>query len=140
MAECELTRTLPTPAPRVWQALTVPDALATWFWPHLDNAVDIDLRPGGRYRITGPVAGIAVAGEYVEVDPPNRLVFTWQWEGEQERSRVIVELTPFSDGTASRGGTTLRLVHHRIADPATRDRLAQGWADCLDRLPDALAG
>jgi uncharacterized protein YndB with AHSA1/START domain len=146
MAECELTRTLPAPASEVWQALTVPGTLATWFWPHLENAVTVDLRPGGRYRITGPVAGIAVAGEYVEVSPPRRLVFTWQWEGEQDHSRVIVELAPAAGDTRADGGeapadgTVLRLVHYGIGDPVTCDRLAEGWADCLDRLPAALTG
>ena len=80
MTPVEITRTFPAPPERLWHALTDPAALAAWFWPHLDNTVDVDLRVGGRYRITGPRAGIAVDGEYLAVDPPKRLVFTWQWD------------------------------------------------------------
>lgn len=76
MTRLEITRTLSAPPERVWRALTDPQALAAWFWPHLDNTVEIDLRPGGRYRITGPAGGIAVSGEYVEVTAPTRLAFT----------------------------------------------------------------
>jgi uncharacterized protein YndB with AHSA1/START domain len=132
----EITRTLPAPPEQVWRALTDPAALAAWFWPHLDNAVEVELRTGGRYRITGPRAGIAVAGEYLEIDPPKRLVFTWQWDGEAEQSRVTIELSA-TTGTSeldATGATALTLVHDRIADGPTRDQFAQGWHDCLDRL------
>lgn len=133
MTRLEITRTLPAPPEQVWRALTDADALAAWFWPHLDNTVQVDLRTGGRYRIEGPRAGIAVSGDYLEVDPPKRLVFTWHWEGEDERSRVTVELSP--DGE----GTVLWLVHDRIGEDATRTLYEQGWMDCLDRLPGVLA-
>jgi uncharacterized protein YndB with AHSA1/START domain len=132
MTSLELTRTLAAPPERVWRALTDPQALAGWFWPHLDNTVEVDLRLGGRYRITGPKAGIAVSGRYLEVEPPKRLAFTWQWDGESEQSRVTLELS------ATAGGTALTLVHDRFPDEATRDLHAQGWNDCLDRLPSWL--
>lgn len=129
MTSLEITRTLPAPPERVWHALTDPAALAAWFWPHLDNTVEVDLRPGGSYRITGPRAGIAVSGEYLVADPPRRLVFTWRWDGEQEQSRVTAELRP--DGH----GTVLTLVHDRVRDATTVELFRQGWQDCLDRLP-----
>jgi uncharacterized protein YndB with AHSA1/START domain len=133
MIRLEITRTLSAPPERVWRAFTDPRALAAWFWPHLNNTVEIDLRTGGRYRITGPAAGIAVSGEYVEVTAPTRLVFTWQFDDEPAPSRVTITLS------ASGGHTVLSLVHERISDDATRDQFAQGWHDCLDRLSDALA-
>ena len=132
MTPVEITRTFPAPPERLWHALTDPAALAAWFWPHLDNTVDVDLRVGGRYRITGPRAGIAVDGEYLAVDPPKRLVFTWQWDA---RGRA----QPGSGGAAPAGeDTELTLVHDRIGDNTTRDRFAAGWRDCLDRLPGRL--
>lgn len=131
MTSLEIIRTLAAPPDRVWQAFTDPAALAAWFWPHLDNTVEIDLRPGGRYRIVGVSAGIAVSGTYVEVAPPKRLVFTWQWDGEEVLSRVSLELTDAAEGTR------LLLVHDQLPDDAARDRHAQGWQDCLDRLPGA---
>lgn len=130
MTSLEITRTLAAPPDRVWQAFTDPVALAGWFWPHLDNTVEIDLRPGGGYRIAGVSAGIAVSGTYLEVAPPERLGFTWQWDGEDEQSRVSLALAATADG-----GTTLSLVHDRLPDDAARDSHVQGWQDCLDRLP-----
>lgn len=132
--ELHLSRTLPHPADRVWRALTDPVALAAWLWPaRFATTAEVDLRVGGRYRIAGPGVGFAVAGEYVAVEPPRRLVFTWQWDGEEDETLVTVELT------AAGAGTELVLVHERFADDAQRDEHAKGWSDCLGRLPDWLA-
>ncbi len=88
---------------------------------------------GGRYRIDGPGAGMAVSGEYVSVEPPNRLAFTWRWDGETEETLVTLELVATGDGTR------LALTHERFSDDADRDNHAKGWSDCLDRLPGWLA-
>jgi uncharacterized protein YndB with AHSA1/START domain len=61
-------------------------------------------------------------------------VFTWQWdgdddpEGEDDASLVTLELAP------SLRGTTLSLTHERLSGEPARDRYAQGWRDCLERL------
>jgi uncharacterized protein YndB with AHSA1/START domain len=134
-AELRLRRTFAAPPERVWQALTDAEALAAWFWPRrLDPTAEADPRVGGRYRIAGPAAGMAVAGEYLELEPPRRLACTWSWDGEDEVTRVTVELAPVE------GGTGLELRHEGFADDAARDQHVQGWADCLDRLPGWLAG
>jgi uncharacterized protein YndB with AHSA1/START domain len=128
--ELRLSRTLSFPVDRVWQALTDPVALAAWFWPErFATTAQVDLRVGGRYRIDGPGSGMAVAGEYTAVEPPHRLAFTWQWDGETDQTLVTVELTP------SDAGTELLIVHSRFATEADRDSHAQGWTDCLGRLP-----
>ena len=133
-SELRLSRSLPGPAERVWQAFTDTAALASWLWPErFATTAELDLRVGGRYRIEGPGAGMAVAGEYVAVEPPHRLVFTWRWEGEPDETLVTVELT--STGT----GTELLLVHERFTDDVQREEHARGWSDCLDRLPGWLA-
>ena len=129
-----LQRTLDAPVERVWRALTDPAALTAWFWPErFDPSVEVELRVGGRYRIAGPGAGIAAGGEYVTVDPPRRLVFTWRWDGDPDETLVTVDLS--ADGAATR----LTLVHERFATEAERDDHAKGWSDCLDRLPAWLA-
>lgn len=134
MTELQLLRSLPYPAERVWRALTDPAALTAWFWPaRFAPTAEVDLRVGGRYRIAGPGVGIAVSGEYRTVQPPHRLVFTWQWDGEPAETLVTVELTP--DGT----GTKLSIHHELFAGDTQRDEHAQGWSDCLDRLPGWLA-
>ncbi|HWB35635.1 MAG TPA: SRPBCC domain-containing protein [Rugosimonospora sp.] len=128
-------RTLTASVERVWRAFTEPERLAAWFWPErMGTVAEIDLRPGGRYALTAPGAGLAVTGEYHLVEPPTRLVFTWQWAGEPETTLVTVALTAL-EGT----GTTLVVTHERFADAGARDNHAQGWRDCLDRLPEYLA-
>jgi uncharacterized protein YndB with AHSA1/START domain len=132
--ELHLRRTLAFPVDRVWRALTDPAALAAWFWPErFDPTAEVDLRVGGRYRISGPGAGLEVAGEYLTVEPPRRLVFTWQWAGEHDKTLVTVELTGGEDGT------DLVITHGGFAADAARDEHAKGWSDCLDRLPGWLA-
>ncbi|HET6212927.1 MAG TPA: SRPBCC domain-containing protein, partial [Micromonosporaceae bacterium] len=81
----------------------------------------------------GTAADMAVSGEYLEVDAPRRLVFTWQWAGEDERTTVTVEIG------AAGAGSELVLVHDRFASQAACDEHAQGWNDCLDRLPTWLS-
>ena len=134
MTDLTMNRTLAAPAERVWRALTDPAALAAWFWPQrFATTTEVDLRAGGRYRIDGTAVGMAVSGEYVTVEPPNKLVFTWRWDGEPDETLVTIELTPVA------AGTELALRHERFTDDATRDSHAQGWHDCLDRLPAYLS-
>lgn len=136
----DVTTTLAAPVERVWQAFTDPASLDAWLWPQLAATAEIDLRVGGRYRITaaqGPTPDFGVSGEYVEVKPPYRLSFTWQWPGEPEQTLVTVDLSRTGDAG---GQTRLTLVHERNKDAETRENHRQGWVDCLDRLPGYLAG
>jgi uncharacterized protein YndB with AHSA1/START domain len=134
MADLELRRGLDAPVDRVWYALTDADAIAGWFWPpRFQTSASVDPRVGGRYRIDGSAAGIAVGGEYLAVDPPHQLCFDWQWDGEAERTVVTVTLRGSGHGTA------MLLQHAGFADEATRDQHDLGWSDCLDRLPEWLS-
>jgi len=132
--ELRLHRTLKAPAEQVWQALTDASALTAWFWPErLATTAQADPRTGGHYRIASPAAGMAVAGEYRVLDRPHRLCFTWQWDGDPDRTLVTIDLTPSGDETA------LNLVHSRFTSDTDRDNHIKGWSDCLDRLPGWLA-
>jgi uncharacterized protein YndB with AHSA1/START domain len=128
-------RSLARSPEQVWHAFTDPAALAGWFWPErFATVAEVDPHVGGCYRIDGPGAGMAVGGTYVEVQPPSRLAFTWQWDGDAADTQVTVELvrTPT--------GTDVLVTHGGFADAADRDRHVQGWDDCLDRLPGWLSG
>lgn len=119
---------------RVWRALTDSRELAAWFWPpRLAAAVETDPREGGRYRIASEASGMAVAGEYRSVDRPRALSGTWRWDGEDDETLVSIELTPAAEGTH------LRLSHEGFRSAEARDEHAQGWQDCLERLPAHLA-
>jgi uncharacterized protein YndB with AHSA1/START domain len=134
MNALRLTRVLLAPPDRVWHALTDPAALAAWFWPlRMTPTVEAELRPGGRYRIAASSPAMAVCGEYVLVEPPTRLSFTWRWDTEPDQTLVTIRLAPCD------AGTELTLVHERFSDGASRDNHLKGWEDCLDRLPAWLA-
>ena len=112
---------------KVWRAWTDPQALSQWFGPGNPKVTtaDVDLRVGGRYRIT--FLGMSgemneVSGVYEEVVPQRRLVFTWAFKGTPDRvSRVSIELTPQA------GGTELRFVHDRFHDDEARTQHEFGW-------------
>jgi uncharacterized protein YndB with AHSA1/START domain len=97
----------------------------------------LDPRPGGVYRVN--VTGTHVArGEYVEVSPNERVVFTWGWEGEGNPvppGASTVEITLVPDGAS----TIVRLRHHGLPG-GPEDRHAEGWEHYLARLAVAAAG
>ena len=77
-------------------------------------------------------------GEYVEVDPPRRVAFTWGWESAifatpPQSSLVEVSLTPDGDGTI------VQLVHRRLHPQALAVHRA-GWDHYLPRLALVAAG
>jgi uncharacterized protein YndB with AHSA1/START domain len=75
-----------------------------------------------------------VHGEYTEVRPPERLVYTWTWEGEPELMRgsegTVVEVDFVDDGD----GTLVVLTHRGFAHEEIRDMHGEGWRGCLDNL------
>jgi uncharacterized protein YndB with AHSA1/START domain len=96
-----------------------------------------ELRAGGAYRIEidgGDGKHYSLAGEYREVRPPERLVFTWQWVHEPDDlvSVVTVELR-----AAAGGETEVALRHEGLAEK-WREGHRSGWQACLDMLEKAL--
>jgi uncharacterized protein YndB with AHSA1/START domain len=92
----------------------------------------LEPRPGGTFRCDMNGSNIA-GGEYVEVDPPSRVVFTWGWEGvgatiESGGSTIEVLLEP--DGE----GTHLRLIHRDLPSAESARKHRHGWDHYLARL------
>jgi uncharacterized protein YndB with AHSA1/START domain len=117
----------------VFEFLTDPALLLRW----KGVEADLDPRPGGVYRVVVNPRS-TVRGEYVEVVPHSRVVFTWGFEEPDATvppgaSTVEVTLTP--DGDA----TILRLVHRDLPEPS-RGQHDKGWEHFLDRLRIAAAG
>ena len=84
----------------VWELLTDPEEATRW----MGQAASFDLRPGGTYRVD-VIPGDTVRGEFVEIDRPRRLVYTWGWERGSRGSvppgstTVEFELVPDGAGT-----------------------------------------
>ena len=93
--------------------------------------------PGGAYRV-GITDGVDAAGEFVEVDPPRRVVFTWGWTHDQAvppgSSRVVVTFEEEA------GGTRVRLRHSGLPDDGQREHHRAGWAQYLQRLSIRASG
>lgn len=97
---------------------------------------DLDPRPGGLYRVRMGPDTVAL-GEYVEVESPTRVVFTWGWEGSAEvpPGSTTVEITLREDGD----GTLLRLRHSGFPSRADAELHREGWEMYVERLV-AVAG
>ena len=116
----------------IFPFLTDPQKIVRW------KGVDatVEASPGGVYRVN--VTGVKHAvGEYLEVDAPRRVVFTWGWEGDEQlppgSSTVTIEL--ISDGE----GTIVRLTHSGLPEGADAAQL-QGWEHFLPRLAIVASG
>jgi len=133
--QLRLTRCYAVAPARVWRAWTDPQALSAWFGPGEPNSVtlaELDVRPGGRYRIrfhTQDGEEHEVSGIYEEVVAERRLVFSWAWRSTPERvSRVTLGLRPVG------AGTELDFLHERFFDEAARDGHQRGWTATLVKL------
>lgn len=96
----------------------------------------LEARPGGVYWVDINGQNIA-RGEYVEVRPFTRVVFTWGWEGSANvpPGSSTVEITLIPDGN----GTIVRL-RHRDLPQGEREQHRKGWEHYLQRLAAAAAG
>jgi uncharacterized protein YndB with AHSA1/START domain len=139
-----LERTFNSPARAVFDAWTSADVLRRW-WPAGSDwetpVAEVDVRVGGRLRLVmrspeGEEFG--GSGEYLEITPPERLVFTWTWdghEGHEGTQLVEVEFTQQEDGT-----TTVVLTNRGLKDEESKRSHRQGWEASFDNLDRVLAG
>jgi uncharacterized protein YndB with AHSA1/START domain len=134
----QLRRTFHAPRERVFRAWTEPALLRQWWGPRgfTTPTAEIDLRTGGRYRVAmQPPEGetLYLHGTYREVTPPSRLVYTWQWEGDDTESVVTVEFVDQG------GATEVVVTHERLPDQESLRNHTDGWGQCLDRLEELLS-
>jgi len=103
----------------------------------MGTEVDLDPRVGGVYRVLVQGKHPAV-GEFVEVVPDTRVVFTFGWHEPDHpipAGSTEVEITLIPDGDK----TTVRLIHRGLPDDAVGDHTS-GWSHYLDRLVVATSG
>ena len=137
-----VTKLLPASPEVVFDAWTDPESLAQWFLPGPIRVgpVEVDLRVGGRYRIV--IVGEAehvIWGEYLEIERPKRLVFTWFSAGTGgEETLVTIELEARRSG-AGGSRTELVLTHEQLPDRQAATRHEAGWSNILDALGAHLA-
>jgi len=111
----------------IWPFLTDPGKHVEWE----GTVAEIDPRPGGVYRVL--VAGeFQSGGEFVEVVPMEKVVFTFGWDQEGhpiQPGSTTVEITLHPEGDKTR----VRLVHRGLPDDAVEQH-GHGWGHYLGRL------
>jgi uncharacterized protein YndB with AHSA1/START domain len=110
----------------IWPFLIDKDKHVEWI-----GTAELDPRPGGVYRVL--VAGQhQSAGEFLEVVPHEKVVFTFGWDVEDHpipAGSTTVEITLHAEGDKTR----VRLVHRGLPADAVEDH-TRGWTEILDQL------
>ena len=138
----KVTRTIRASRQRVFRAWTEPELMMRWFVEGDGNmsVCEIDLREGGRYRLEGEMGGKRwrIWGSYLEVRPPERLVYTWTWKHDEGIGTTEGDTTVTVEFHDRGTETELVLTHERFASAGARDEHTQGWNSCLNRLERVL--
>ena len=120
----------PHPIETVWHALTDGAALASWLMPN-----DFVAQIGHRFCVRSP----AIPGwrgraecEVLEMDPPRRMVWSWQSSDTRAPTTLTFELNPVP------AGTRVTLRHAGDADPAMADLIRSRWPVKLRDLQSLL--
>jgi uncharacterized protein YndB with AHSA1/START domain len=133
----EIKRFINAPRDRVYSAWTDPAQLKEWFGPENVRMRNFTAEPrvGGKYRwdlINQEGEEMSVFGEYRELIPGKKIVFTWKWDDDEDWKNVSSVVTvELSDRD---GGTEVRLTHEQLPSEESRDRHNDGWNSVLDRL------
>ncbi len=133
-----IRRTINAPQQRVFEAWTQEEHLKHWWrcnpaWK--TDLAEVDLKVGGNYRLSmhDPEAGQShvCRGEFREIDPPRKVVYTWFWEPpgmEMDETLVTVEFLEQGDSTE------IVLTHEHFPGSAAANEHNQGWNLCIDVL------
>ena len=124
---------------QIFELWTRPDLMARWMSPFpgtVQCQATCDPRPGGAFSLvmTSADSRREVTGTYVQIDRPNKLVFTWSGPLTNNIvTLVTVELTPLGDET------DLVLTHEQIPTPSIFEGHTKGWGHILDHLAEAFS-
>jgi uncharacterized protein YndB with AHSA1/START domain len=139
--EIRMTRLFNAPRQLVFEAMTKPEHVKQW-WGRLGDGYsvpvcEIDLRVGGTWRFVNrhPKGEAAFHGEYREIAPPSRLVFTEIFE--EFPDTVSVVTTEFIDeGGKTRMTATVRYPSLEVRDMVIASGMSRGAGISYDRLDD----
>jgi uncharacterized protein YndB with AHSA1/START domain len=120
---------------RLWAALTEPEFTRIWW---CETWQDCDWKPGSAWKAMTPDGRVADSGSIIEIDPPRRLVLTWQ-------NQFLAELTPEGHSTLTYDleavGDSVKLtLTHEMDRPESKliDAVSQGWPHLLASLKSLL--
>jgi uncharacterized protein YndB with AHSA1/START domain len=132
---------LPAPPDVVYEEWTDADRLSEWMCPRPARCLSViaDPRIGGVVRLEIEDAGVrfTVSGNYVTLDRPHRVAFTWScstWPDPTVQSLVTVTIAP--DGP----GASMLTIEHTVLPSGLADQHARGWARVGEQLAASLRG
>ena len=133
----EIKRLIKAPRERVYAAWTDPAQLRRWFGPENVQTRDLiaDACVDGKFRwdlINSEGEKMTCRGEYRELQPDKKIVFTWQWQDDEDWENHVSIVTVELDDAD--GGTELRLTHEQLPNEESRDGHTRGWNSALDKL------
>jgi uncharacterized protein YndB with AHSA1/START domain len=136
-----LQRRFAKPREIIFRAWTDPEALKRWWCPEgwVPELMEVDLRVGASYRMgmcrRSGGAPVFVHGSFLEIQAPEKLVYTWKWENAFEQmpeTRVSVEFI------AEGAGTIVVLQHEYLPEVSVCLQHRSGWIAAWDRLERTL--
>jgi uncharacterized protein YndB with AHSA1/START domain len=142
--EIRMTRLFDAPRHLVFEAMTKPEHVRRW-WGCLGTGYsvpvcEIDFRPGGRWRFVNrhPKGEAAFHGEYQEIAPPSRVVFTEVFEEFPDTVSVVTAELSDENGK-TRLTATVRYPSKEVRDIVMASGMSTGAGISYDRLEDLVA-
>ena len=137
-----MSRFIRAPRERVFAAFATEAGLSAWMSPRgmTVRSAKIDAKVGGAWRVEMQARDGSlhiVGGHYQQVQRPSKLVYTWQWEGDQgpmPHVQTLIEV----DFAAMDDGTQLQMRHSGFPAAAASQGHASGWSSSFNRLNDLL--
>ncbi len=139
--EIRMTRLFDAPPALVYEVMTRPEHIRQW-WGNLGDGYsvpvcEVDLRVGGKWKFVNrhPKGEVTFYGEYLELDPPGRIVFTEIFADYPDSpSTVTSELV--AEGSKTRLIATVRYESKDVRDMVMGTGMARGAGLSYDRLDD----
>jgi len=134
-----VSKTVHAPIEKVFDAWLNPELLAQFILPMPgmpQPEVENDAQQGGSFTIVMQVGDdkIPHTGEYLEINRPDKLVFSWQSPCSTDGSQVTIDFKAVDSGT-----TDVELTHIRFIDEETRADHEGGWTNILIMLDEMLS-
>lgn len=134
-----VSKVINAPRDEVFRAFIGPEVMRSWFFPDEDMSVEVANNPvvGGDYTLKMHTKNGDIythIGEYKEITPYERLVFTWNSDFVQN---TVVTVT-FTDSDSG-DGTEVTVSHDLLPEGEMAENHRGGWTGCLNRLDQTIS-
>lgn len=140
-ATVRLQRVMPATPDEVFDEWLDRDSLQEWMCPRPVRVLDVTVEPhvGGivRFDVDDSGTRVLITGQFLTIDRPNLLRFTWansNWPDPTRESVVSVAFEPVGDGE------TLMSIEHSLLPPEEFESFDSGWTLTVEQLASALGG